>query len=556
MTIERAQYGAKVAMDDALLEMKKAQGIIEGKIGEPPTGKLARSVSDDISASRRAFGDKASELYAPVDAMAGKPVVPTAPLKDTLDSIIATMPKTQSGALSVLTPEKLQKFSQGVKDLPDYVSFQQMQAIRSKFNDASAMGALDAGLSERQARLLGNATDAAFEAAGKGAFAGSSEATSALAKADNFYRAGMQRFDDLSVQALVKDASQTGRIEPEKVAKFIATPGQTDKLLRIRKVISPETFQQVGAERWKQMVSDSQDLLTGQVDGRKLSKQLNDMGGSLDVLYGQQRANEMRGYARQWAALGGKADDLAEPGAIKGALDAQAKNNAIQRQTWMMNIGKGGQESLNAADYVTDPRNRIIFNQARTAFGEQSPEITATKEYLARKIFSTMEQPATKGAEKYGKTELMGQPLINELNRYGRPYLEDVFGRQWTDSAFNFAKAAEIATRKNPSDAGAIVVAAYALRPFSHIGGLVKMFGAKEILSSPAAISYMTRGIEGGAVDFMKAIGTIATRTGLDYQSVNAPRNAEDYARAARYKIQNQFAPQVPTTDAMQGVRG
>jgi hypothetical protein len=307
------------------------------------------------------------------------------------------------------------------------------------------------------------------------------------------------------------------------------------------------------------MISDSEDMLTGQIDGKKLSKQLNDMGGTLDTLYGQDRANEMRTFARRWGQLGGKTGELPEPGAIKTALEAQAKSDSMQKQTWMMNIGKQGPESLGAADYITRPDNRVIFNQARQTFGEQSPEIGATKEYLARKIFSVMEQPATKGAEKYGKTELMGQPLINELNKYGRPYLEDVFGRQWTDSAYNFARAAEIATRKNPSDAGALVVAFAALHPLSHIGGLVKMFGAKEILSSPAAISYMTKGIEGGAVDAIRAFGAVATRGGLAYESVNAPRNAADYARGVRAKINTQMQAPAPAQSApseMQGVRG
>jgi hypothetical protein len=541
--ITRADYAASVAEQDATAELRAAQARVESKVGAP-TGGLASSVSDDILASRTRFGEKASSLYAPVDEMVGKPVVPTQPLKDALQSIVNTMPRTQSGALSVLTPEKLQKFSQGIQQLPDNISFQQMQAIRSKFRDASDVGALEAGLSERQSRLLASAADSSFDAAASGPFAGSAEATAALRKADNFYRAGIKRFDDFSVQALVKDASETGFVQPEKVAKYVATPGQADKLWRIKKVISPETFQQVGAERWKQMVGDSEDILTGQIDGKKLSKQLSDMGNSLDVLYGNQQAMQMRNLAQQWAQLGGKAEIApTSPAFLRNAVDAQAKANALSKANWATNIRTDGPQSLQAADYLTQPQNRLQFRQARETFGEQSPEVAATKEYLARKIFSVMEQPATKGAEKYGKSELMGAPLISELNRYGRPYLEDVFGKQWTDSAYGFAKAAETATRKNPSDAGAIVTAVYALNPFSHIGGLIKMFGAQEILSSPAAITYMTRGIEGGAVSFMRAMGTLATRTGLAYEAVNAPKQASDYAAGAKAKFQGAMQP-------------
>lgn len=550
--LTRSQFVADNAIKDAGIELRNAQMLLESRVGKP-TGKLAGSTQDDIMASRQRFGEKATLLYAPIDEMAGKPVVPTQPIKDMLDQIVNTMPKTKAGELSVLTPDKLQKFKGGIDQLPDYVSFQQMQAIRAKFRSASDVSSLEAGLSERQAGQLANAADSAFEAASQSPFAGAPEAAKALRKADYFYRAGMKRFDDLSVQALVKDASETGFIQPEKVATFIANPGQVDKLQRIKKVISTDTFQQVGAERWKQMVNDSEDILTGQIDGKKLSKRLSDMGKSLDVLYGPAQAQEMRALADKWAMLGGKADTIGAPQGLKDAVQAQEKASALASADWAKTIKTDGPQSIRAADYLTQPENRLQLRQAASTFGPQSPEISATKEYLARKIFSVMEQPATKGAEKYGKTEMMGQPLINELNRYGRPYLEEVFGKQWTDGAFNFARAAEVATRKNPSDAGAIVVAAYALKPFSHIGGLVKMFGAQEILSSPSVITYMTRGIEGGGVNFMKAMGTIAMRTGLAYGAVNAPRNAADYARGIANKLQPQQPELQPATQGVQG---
>jgi hypothetical protein len=553
--ITRAQFAADTAIKDAGAELRNAQSVIESKVGTP-TGKLSGNANEDILASRQRFGEKASLLYAPIDAMAGKPVVPTQPIKDMLDQIVNTMPKTRAGELSVLTPDKLQKFKSGIDQLPDYVSFQQMQAIRAKFRSASDVSSLEAGLSERQAGQLSNAADSAFDAASKSPFAGAPEAAKALQRADYFYRAGMKRFDDLSVQALVKDASETGFVQPEKVATYIANPGQVDKLQRIKKVISNDTFQQVGAERWKQMVNDSEDILTGQIDGKKFSKRLSDMGKSLDVLYGPAQAQEMRGLAEKWAMLGGKADALNGPQFLKDAVQAQEKASTLASADWAKNIRTDGPQSLRAADYLTQPENRLQLRQAASTFGPQSPEITATKEYLARKIFSVMEQPATKGAEKYGRTEMMGQPLVNELNRYGRPYLEEVFGKQWTDNTYNFARAAEVATRKNPSDAGAIVVAAYALKPFSHIGGLVKMFGAQEILSSPAAITYMTRGIEGGGVNFMRAMGTIATRSGLAYQAVNAPMNAADYARGVANKMQQSPQPQPEMKPAMQGAPG
>lgn len=555
LTLERAKYNADIAMQDARKTLQSAEAEITKDVGSP-TGKLAGQVNESIRTARSDFATKASELYAPIDEMAGKPVVPTATIKEALDGVVSAMPPTKGGDMSVLTPSKLITFKKGIDQLPDYVSFQQMQAIRNTFRNASEVNALDAGLTERQAKLLANAADAAFDAAGSSAFAGVPEAAQALRRADMFYKAGMKRFDNLSIQALVKEAGETGFVQPEKVANFIATPNQVDKLDRIFKVISPEARQQVGAEKWKSLIDDSRDIFTGQIDGKKLSKQLNDLGPVLDRLYPGQ-ANQMRNLARQWAVLGGKAEEISEPAAIRNALESSQKVAQLQKNTWMMNLGKNGSESLQAADYLTQPQNRYIFNQARQTFGEGSAEIAATKEYLARKIFSTMEVPATKGAEKYGKTELMGQPLLAELNRYGRPYLEDVFGKQWTDSAFNFARAAETGTRKNPSDAGAIVSAAMALSPLTHLGGLVKLFGGKELLSTGPVISYMTRGLETGRFgDVIREI----TRGGIAYEAQTRPKEAQEYVRGVRNKINSQMtAPQQapnPIPAGMNGVRG
>jgi hypothetical protein len=351
----------------------------------------------------------------------------------------------------------------------------------------------------------------------------------------------------MSVQALVRDATETGFVQPEKVAKYIATPGQTDKLLRIKKVLKPETFKEVGSETWNRMVNDSQDSLTGELNAKRLATQVKDMGKSLDVLYGGD-APKIRALAEQWGALDGKVPLEGIPSGnlkntLQAAVDSQKKMDALVKSDWVNAIKTDGPQSLRAADYLTQPENRLQLRKAMQTFGPGSAESKGIKEYLARKIFSSMEQPASKGAEKYGRTELMGAPLQKELDRYGRDYLNEVFGKDWTNEVYKFSKAAEVATRKNPSDSGAIVVAFLALHPLSHLWMIGKLFAGQEILSSNAAINYMTKGITGGGADFIRAVGDLSSRGIPAYEGEKI--NKSDYTRAARHKMEE-----------LQGVRG
>lgn len=563
---ERATNAANAATS----QLRATQEAISKKVGQP-SGGLATAVETDIRANRDAFGNTAKELYAPVDQFAGGPKVPTAQIKQALKSIIEDMPPTKSGEVSVLVPENLKAFAKGINDLPDYVTFQQMQAIRHKFYSKAEVSALNAGLSDRQAMQLASAADRSFDEAGK-AFSQtkvskivdangnqitqtvhvpeSPEAkavTEALRKADEFYKAGVKKFDDLALQSLVKDATQTGRIEPEKVASFIAKPGYADKLLRIKSVVSPETFAEVGKETWAGVLRDSTDAMTGQINGKTLASKLNALSknNTLDILFGAE-APRMRTFANQLAAFNGQvsADTLAQgvtKDSIKNALAARDAAESFTKANWFQMVQKDGPQSLNAAEWLTRPDNRLALRNAIDAFGKDSPIAVSLREYLARRIFVTMEQPATRGAEKYAATELMGEPLVKELNRYGRPYLEDVFGKEWTNSAFNFAKAADTATKKNPADSGGIIASMLGIHPLHYVGTLARLFVGGEMLSTNPVITYLSRGFaRGETAEFLKDMAMLGTRSISAQVAVDQKRNADELSAQARAKIANE----------------
>jgi hypothetical protein len=553
---EATEQQAAIARQNAEQLIKQSQEKISKAVGEP-RGDLSARVEADIRAERTQFGENASALYKPVDDFASGPVVPTAQIKQTLKSILDEMPPTKSGDVSVLVPENLKTFAKGINDLPDMVTFQQMQAIRHKFYSKAEVSALNAGLSDRQAAQLAKAADRSFDDAAatfkatSGAVSGPgkeiSAAVVALRKADAFYKDGIAKFDDLAVQALVKDARNTGFIEPEKVARFIARPGEVDKLLRVKSLVKPETFAEVGKETWSQTLRDSVSPITGEVDGKVLARKLNDLSKNhtLDVLFGE-NAPRMRQLANQFAALDGKAPvDVLSQGDIRSsiekALHAQAASDAAMKTGWIKSVRADGPESLQAAEWLTRPGNRLELRTAITQLGPDSPTASALREYLARRIFVTMEQPATRGAEKYAATELMGEPLLKELNRYGKPYLEDVFGKQWTDSAYKFANAAEVATRKNPTDSGGIIASMLGIHPLHYVGTLARLFVGGELLSSNPVITYMSRGLaRGETAQFLKDMAMLGTRTITAQQAVSGARDIREAELRIEEKAKNE----------------
>jgi len=577
--IQGAQQTADAAETSAKGVLKQAQDRVTASVGTP-SGKLATNVANDIEAAKNVFSAKASNLYAPVDALIGKPVVPTAGLKAAMQKILASLPQTAEGT-NALASDATRAFAKGIDSLADFSTFQQMQNARILFRNKAAVDALNAGLSEGQAKQLATAANQSFEDAvssittkrttpagsvlgedGKPLIpsttttttepiAGVDKAVAALRRADQFYKAGIKRFNDLNVEALVKDASQTGFVQPEKVAQYIAAPGQVDKLMRIKKVVSPQTFEDIGKEKWQHLIRGSEDPLTGEVSGKKLATRIAQMGDSLDALYGPVRANQMRSLSQHLAAADGKMDPaLLAQGtpmatAINKSVAAKAAFDKVASSDYLGMIrSNNGPQSLKAADWLTAPANRLQLRNVINTLGPNAPETQALKEYLARKIMLSMEQPAESTEAKYGSTVLMGKPLQDELKAYGRPYLEEVFGKDWSDKMHNFADTVEVGTRRNPSDSGGLAAASIGLKWMHHLTDLAKYYSVGWATAKSPTITWMTKGMPGvqdtsALMEKLRGLTVNGTRAYVGTEAEEKTKGAADYAEGVKKRFES-----------------
>ena len=575
-SVADAEQVALSSQKEAYKVLNDATESITRKVGAPQ-GNVSASISEDIRKSRKVFSEKASEMYAPVDAMVGKPVVPNQGLKDEMNKILAEGPQSNTGN-AVFASDAIKKFAADINSLPEFSTFQQMQVVRSMLKDKSAVDALNAGLSERQATRLAAAADRSFNDAvseitkrtttksgvildksGNPAIPakttvtrepveGVDDAIKALRRADQFYAAGIKRYNDLSVEALVKDATQSGFVQPERIAQYVAAPGQVDKLLRIKKVISPESFQEVGREKWSQLVNASTDSLTADISGKKLSDRLMQMGGTLDALYGSKTASEMRVLSKQLAALDGKipADSLVQgpiTDVIKKAVADDVKFKMVASNNYLGLIKSEGSESLRAADFLTDPSNRLKFRNAIQTLGANDPSVVGAKEYLARKIFASMEVAAHATQEKYTKTVLSGDALKETLAKYGRPYLEEVFGKKWSDTVHKWADAVATGTRRNPADSGGLAAASLGMHPLKNIMDLAHFGAIGWATNTQPFITYISKGIkgtQGEVAQVFREMAALTTRAGIEHGLERSGDKAKDTASGLQFHMQKE----------------
>ena len=528
----RAKDTANRLLDDSLSTIRRTLGSTD-----PNAGAV---VQDQIKSARKQFGAQASELYAKVDAIAGgKPIVPTSQIKQELSDLAANLPTDQAGKKIFPTPE-LQQFMSKYGNIGDYQTTQQMQQLRTDFREAAESFNLVPGVDKRRASMLKNSVDRAFDDAMESAVLhlkvtspivdaegknitstvvvnkpGQEAAIMALREADAFYKQGIKKFDAPSIAALTRDASQTGAVEPMRVVDTIIKPGYSAAAMRVKGLVTPETWEKVQRTHFESLTQDATRLIDGleQISGATLFNKIRDMGSTFNVVYGD-KAAPIRKYAAELAARDGKLD----PSLLKGniadnlriAVAKQRDLDSFLKDNYLSSLAKPGQEAVQASDFIFKPNSPMRIAQAKKFYGETSPEFQGLQNSAMQKLLADVVKP---GADPL-KTLFDGKSLNATLKTYGRSTLEETFGKQTTDDLFQFAKVAQFVTQTNPNSGG-IVAAAVALRPLNNIWKIVDLAGTSYLLRQPGAIKWLSEGIQPGnkaaAAGAITRLGALAT---------------------------------------------
>lgn len=547
-----ARDRANAGLDQSILNIQQTLGK-----SEPDVGAI---VQKQIKDARTKLGSDAAELYGKVDDLVGgQPIVPTASLKSRLESLVRNLPTDKDGNKIFVTPE-LKQFYTKYADIGDMQTVRQMQQLRTDFRNAAEASDLVPGFDKYAAGRLKASIDQAFDDAINASsmskttlgrvldadgnaikttsvtnLPGYPSAIKALREADEFYKNGIKKFDAPTIAAITRDASQRGAIEPAKVVDSIIKPGYSSAALRIKGLVSPETWKSVQREHFDSLIQDSIQLMNGQetISGATLFKKIQDMGNTFNVVYGPQ-AGAMRKYAAELAARDGKIDPSTLTGDIANNLRvAVAKDRELKsflNDNYLSALAKPGTEGTQAADFIFQPKSPARIAEAKKFYGENSPEFKGLQNNAMKKILQEVVQPGDDPLVKI----FDGKALNAAINKYGRETLEETFGKELTSELQKFANITQLVTQRN-KNAGGIVAASVALHPLNNIGKIADIFLTTKFLRTPGAIKWVSEGLKLGdkaaAAGAFARAGAIASNVANDKTS-SAPidLNRPEYA--------------------------
>ncbi len=480
--------------DQITLGLDNSLSKIKGKLGSSGPN-VGVQVQADIKAARRTFSDDAANLYAKVDELAGGPIVPTAAIKEQAARIAAQLPKTAEGK-PIFTASGEANPIADIAQLPDHITVQQAQRIRTMLREDSQITDLTPGIDKRDLGLLKDSVDSAFTNASRGPFAGSKDAIEALRRADAFYKEGIGKFDYPEINAIVRDARRGGAVSPERIVDYIIKPGREAAIDRVKALVPAETWAQVRATHFDNMLSKATSVTGGgeQVTGKALLDQIRSLGPTFNSVYGGDGLL-IKKYAQEMAARDGKIDPSVLTGNvamnIKRSMDAQKRLDAFQSQNFLKELGKPGQEATQAADFIFRPNSPQRIKTARDFYGESSPEFQGVQAHAMEKILGSI---VKRGDDPLVKV-FDGHALRGTLDQYGKDTLEETFGKELTRVLYKFSDVAELVTKKGPLGAGGLVAAGVAMRPLSHLGSIAEFLVLGKLLRSPGAIRWMVEGV-------------------------------------------------------------
>lgn len=525
---------AQAAIDSHAAAASKDLDATLARIDKTIAGNVAgldERVAADIEAARTKFSTDSSTLYGEVDKIVGgQPVVPTVGIKKTAQRILDDLPKTApttDPATGTVIPGRPIFADQtelaalhNLAALPDKITFVDAQRIRSQIFKSGLARDLTPGVEKRELNALAGSVDAAFDAAATQSPL-AARATPALRAADAFYKDGIEKFKDLNVNRLVREAGQRGAVEPEAVVNTIIKPGNLDATKRIWQFLSPQTRRDVASADWKDLVQQATRRSDGKVDGMALLRQLQARGKQLDFVHGAATAQDMREYARGLGALFEGADpQIVETANLRNLLvNMKAKQAALDgfmKDNYLAELAKPGKNGDEALDYILREGKADRLLRAREFYGEGSTEWQG----IRRKAMSRLLESAIGSGDDPLKTMFAGPGLKTALERFRPRQLEILFGPETSKDLYQLSDTIQFMTQKGPGRfAGGLAAGQIMFHPFGHLWALGESAAFNQLFSRPGFIKWLSLGLNGDTVAQRRVAAMVRSAMAMSAQA-------------------------------------
>ena len=497
----RAVSDASMKRVDALLA--ETRGKISGRLGQAmERGETGEEVIRNLREAHGVFKEAAGARYANFDRMIGKkPVVPTADLKNQAVIIERTAPKTEDGKISVFLSPETRKFLAGIQELPELITAQQLNFIRTTLREAAYDHEMLKGVGKYHVARLREAADKSIDRIASERGLGGipmAQRRSALKYLDetrSWYAENISKFDNVYIGKLTRDAKSGGAIDPDDVMNFIVKPGNPRRVKMVKNLVPPETWKKVESRLFDDMQERATDL-TGEFNSAILNREINKLGSTLDSVYGRE-AGKIRLWAKELAARNGKIDpsDLGKGDfarVLGRAVERQKQTDAFDAQSMVKEWTAGNFDPGKAALSLMRPNNSKMISQAKNILGENSREFLELRELsmeqLLKRTISNTDDPV--------KAVLSGAPLKKAMEEIGDDSLRAMFGPALTSELKQFANVTHFLTQSKTAVSGGLVAANIALHPVANLGILAKLFAFRKLLATEGAIKYFTHGLK------------------------------------------------------------
>lgn len=381
------------------------------------TGRLGEDIADSIIQKRQEFAATMRQAYAALDREAGNArIVPVGPFRNMAKAMKLTTPENQ------LTPliDQLAESDPNLK-----LTFSEWHDLRTMLRDnaRTRMTSLAPGVrAHRALEAAKSAHDLAYDPSEEiaaqmdqtdlfGQIERSEvppEVLADLKKTDDLYKQGIAKFNNATMNRLVKDAKDGLFVDPNYVSKMIVAPGHTEQTRMIMSLLPQETKDQVARADLHNLLVSASDPNTGMVSGKILRSLLADPSRKrvMKEVYEPMILRQASKMADELAALNGDVD-LRSIKDFSGSGIQQALQTAITKQRDLQAFVKNGvlRHLIDADPKVVDAAADEILSggkehqleRVHDFLGEDSVAWFNLRQYAKKKALynAVVERPST-----------------------------------------------------------------------------------------------------------------------------------------------------------------
>lgn len=281
-----------VALKKEMLRLAHATGPKASNI------HVGEAIKHDIGRARQALGRWSRQMYDKVDELSGgKPIIPTARLKQQASDILESLPKTTTASgekvPTMMSPETINQLK-SIMGLDDKVTTGQMQTIRNALYNAIEDNTMVPGVSSHYARMLSKAATKSFDDAA----ASGSDAAQLLKAVNSRYAKEISKYDQAIVQRIMKDPKYAGAIPPEKITEILFKRGESSNLNKVMNLLPDKTKTLLKRRAMDDLLENltkrTDDPLVDVFDGKGFLNTLDKYGkDTLEAMFGKAKTEEL-----------------------------------------------------------------------------------------------------------------------------------------------------------------------------------------------------------------------------------------------------------------------